>query len=82
VTAARGRLGDNLEQLGDEGGLSLHVTPIDLPNLAFSDHRHRLVARQHSSRRAEAFEAKAWSDEAFRTPMILLDDVVQELGSA
>jgi hypothetical protein len=30
----------------------------------------------------EAAEAKAWPDEAFRTPMVLLDDVVQELGLA
>ena len=62
-----------LKQAGDEGGLSLHVTPTDLPNLALSDHCHRLVARQRSPRRVEAAEAKAWPDQAFRTPMVLLD---------
>ena len=82
MAAADGRSGGDLEQLGDEAGLRPNVAPADVPDLPLPDHRHRLVAGQRSSRRVEAAEAKAWSDQAFWTPMILLDDVVQELGLA
>ena len=45
------RSGGDLEQPGDEAGLSPHVSSADTPNLLLPDHRHRLVARQGSSRR-------------------------------
>jgi hypothetical protein len=54
---------DVLEQLGDEAGLGSHVTSADVPKLPFPDHRHRLIARQRSSRRPEAVEAEPWADQ-------------------
>src|SRR5215218_9301893 len=50
----------NLEQLDDKAGLGSHVTSADVPKLPFPDHRHRLIARQRSSRRLEATEAEPW----------------------
>jgi hypothetical protein len=52
----------NLEQLGDESSLSPDVTSADISKLPFPDHRHRLIARQRSSRRPEAAEAKPWAN--------------------
>src|SRR5215217_8171200 len=82
MAAADDRSGGDLEQLGDEAGLRPHVASADAPNLPLPDHRHRLVARQRSSGRVETAEAEPRSDQAFQAPVILLDDVVQELGLA
>jgi hypothetical protein len=61
----------------DEGGLSPHVTSADLMSLPFSDHRHRLVAHQGSSRCSETAEAQSGPDKALHAPVVLLDDVVE-----
>ena len=68
------------EQLGDEAGLGSHVSSADVPKLPFPDHRHRLIARQRSSRRPEAAEAKPWADQAPYAPVVLFHDVVEELA--
>ena len=80
MAAADGRSGGDLEQLSDEAGLGPHVAPADAPNLPLPDHRHGLVARQRPSRRPEAAEAEPGSDQAFHAPVVLLHDVVEELG--
>src|SRR5215213_1136431 len=69
--------GDHLEQPADESRLAPDVSASDVTNLSFPDHRHRLVARQRSSRRPETAKAKPWLDQPFHIPMSLLDDVVQ-----
>jgi hypothetical protein len=70
----------NLEQLGDDAGLGSHVTSADVPKLPFPDHRHRLIARQRSSRRPEAAEAEPWADQTSYAPVVLFHDVVEELA--
>ena len=82
MAAADGRSGGDPEQVGDEAGLGSHVASADVPNLPLPDHRHRLVASQRSSRRPEAAEAEARPDQAFHAPVVLLHDVVEELGLA
>src|SRR5829696_10536234 len=69
-----------LEQLGDEAGLGSHVTSADVPKLPFPDHRHRLIARQRSSRRPEAPEAEPWADQTSYAPVVLFHDVIEELA--
>src|SRR4028118_1878636 len=81
MAAVSGRSGSDLEQLGDEAGLSPHAASANLPNLPLPHHCHRLVARQCSSRRPEAAEAEPWSDQAFHAPMVLFHDVVETLAS-
>src|SRR3954470_15194731 len=71
--------GGDLEQPGDEGRLSSDVAAVDVLNLPLPDHRHRLEARQCSSCRPEAAEAKAWTGQPFHASVVLLHDVVQEL---
>jgi hypothetical protein len=72
--------GSEVEQLSDEGSLSLHVATADPANLFLPHHCHRLVARQGSSCRSKTAEPKARAGQAFDAPMILLDDVVQVLA--
>ena len=55
-----------LEQPGDKGGLGLHVSSADAPNLPRPDHRHRLAASQTSSRRSKAAGAEPGPDLAFQ----------------
>ena len=74
---AGSRLGCDPEQARDEGGLSPHVTPANVPNLPLSDHYHPLVAGQRSSCRLETAEAETRPDQALDAPMVLLNDVVQ-----
>src|SRR5215207_4719314 len=70
------------EQARDEGGLSPHLAPANVPNLPLSDHRHPLVAGQCSSRRWQTAKAQPRSDQALEAPMVLLDDVVEVLDLA
>src|ERR687898_3457586 len=91
-TSARGITGEStiralgitsrsiLEQLGDEAGLGSHVSSADVPKLPFPDHRHRLIARQRSSRGPEAPEAEPWADQASYAPVVLFHDVIEELA--
>src|SRR3954462_9967164 len=69
--------GSNLEQLGDELCLGPDVAATYVPSLPFPDHRHRLVARQRSSRCPEAAKAEARIDQSFHFAVILLHDIVQ-----
>jgi hypothetical protein len=71
------RSGRNPEQARDEGGLSPHVTPANVPNLPLSDHCHPLVASQRSSRGWQTAKAETRPDQALDAPMVLLNDVVQ-----
>jgi hypothetical protein len=80
MAATSSRSGGDLKQLGDEGGLRLHVSSANLSNLPFPDHRHRLVARQCSSCSMETAEAKPWSDQAFHAPMVLFHYVIEVLA--
>jgi hypothetical protein len=70
----------NLEQLGDEGSLSPDVASTKISNLPLPDHRHRLIARQRSSRRPEAPEAEPWADQAPYAPVVLFHDVIERLA--
>src|SRR5215212_8951184 len=70
----------NLEQLDDKAGLGSHVTSADVPKLPFPDHRHRLMARQRSSRRPGAVEAEPWADQTSYAPVVLFHDVIEELA--
>jgi hypothetical protein len=70
----------NLEQLGDEGSLSPDVASTKIPNLPLPDHRHRLKARQRSSRGPEAAEAKPWADQTSYAPVVLFHNVIEELA--
>ena len=70
----------NLEQLGDEGSLSPDVASADISELPFPDHRHRLIARQRSSRCPEAAEAEPWADQAPYAPVVLFHDVIEKLA--
>src|SRR5215213_9396270 len=79
---AGSRSGRDPEQAGNKGGLSRHVTPANVPNLSFSDHRHSLVAGQRSSGGWQTAKAQTGSDQALDAPMILLDDVVEVLDLA
>ena len=74
---AGSRSGRDPKQARDEGGLSPHVTPANVPNLSLSDHRHPLVASQRSSRGWQAAKAQTRPDQALHAPMVLLNDVVQ-----
>src|SRR3954453_8220479 len=74
---ARPRSGRNPEQARDEGGLSPHITPANVPNLPLSDHRHSLVTGQRSSCGWQTAKAQTRPDEALDAPMVLLNDVVQ-----
>lgn len=73
-------LGGDLEQLGHTAGLGPHVSSAYLVYLLLSEHRHRLVACQCSSRRIETAEAKPWSDQAFHAPVILFHNVIEKLA--
>ena len=79
---AGSRSGRNPEQARDEGGLSPHITPANVPNLSFSDHRHPLVTSQRSSRGWQTAKAQPRPDQALDAPMILLDDVVEVIDLA
>ena len=79
---ARPRSGRDPEQARDEGSLSAHVAPANVPNLPLSDHRHSLVAGQRSSRRWQTAKAQTRPDQALDAPMILLDDVVEVIDLA
>jgi len=70
-------LGGDLEELGNEDCLRLHVPPADVVSLPFSDHRQRLVASQCSLGGSQAAEAQPGPDQPFDPPVILLNDVVQ-----
>src|SRR3954471_17682513 len=72
----------NPEQASNEGGLSPHVAPANVPNLSLSDHRHCLVASQCSARGWQAAEAQPRPDQALDALMILLNDVVEVLDLA
>ena len=65
------------EQARNEGGLSPHVTPTNVPNLPLSDHRHPFVASQCSSRGWQTAEPETRPDQALDAPMVLLHDVVE-----
>ena len=41
-----GDAGGDLEDIGNEGSLRLHVPCVDVASLSLPDHRHRLVASQ------------------------------------
>src|SRR3954467_4872230 len=82
MAPAGDRSGSDVEQLGDEGGLSAHVTSANPPYLPLPHHRHHLVARQCSSRRPEAAEAEPRSDQAFQAPMALFHYVIEILDLA
>jgi hypothetical protein len=62
----------DLKQSCDECCLSPDVVATDVPNLAFPQHCHRLVACQCSSGRPEATEAQARAVQPFHVPMVLL----------
>src|SRR5215213_4843057 len=79
---AGSRSGRDPEQAGNKGGLSRHVTPANVPNLSFSDHRHSLVAGQRSSGGWQTAKAQTGSDQGFDAPMVLLNDVVEVLDLA
>jgi len=79
---AGSRSGRDPEQACDEGGLSPHVAPANVPNLSLSDHRHCLVASQGSSCGWQAAKAQPRPDQALDAPMILLDDVVEVIDLA
>ena len=70
------------EQARDEGGLSPHIAPTNVPNLPLSDHCHPLVASQRSARRWQTAKAQTGPDQALDAPMVLLDDVVQVFDRA
>ena len=76
MAATGGTSGGDVEQLGDEAGLRPHVASANTPYLAVPHHRHRLVARQCSSRRPEAAEAEPRSDQAFHAPVVLFDGLI------
>jgi hypothetical protein len=66
-----------VEEFRDEGGLMANVAPLNVSNLTFPDHRHRLKTCQRSPRRSETAEAKPRPDQALDAPMILLDNIIQ-----
>src|SRR3954447_8943524 len=70
----------NLEQLGDEGSLSPDIASTKISNLPLSDHRHRLIARQRSSRCRETAKAEPWADQAPYAPVVLFHDVIEKLA--
>ena len=57
----------------------LDVSAADVSNLPFPDHRHLLVACNRSSRSQKGAnaKAKAWADQSFHEPIVLLDDIIQ-----
>ena len=74
--------GCSLEEIGNQGGLRLHVATTNPVNLPLPDHRHRLEAGQRPSRCAQAAEAEPRSYHPLDPAVILLDDVVQVLALA
>ena len=82
MAATGGKSGGDVEQLGDEAGLRLHVAAANTPHLPFPHHRHHLVARQCSSRRLETAEAKPRFDQAFHAPVVLFYNVIEVLDLA
>jgi hypothetical protein len=67
------------EQDPYEAGLGLHVIGRHSGNLPLADHRHSLIASNRLRSRHKALEAQSGSNQPFDAPVILLDDVVQEL---
>jgi hypothetical protein len=82
MVPAESRLGSDVKQLGDEGGLGLHVASTNPSYLPLPNHRHHLVACQCSSRRPEATKAEPWFDQAFHAAMVLFHYVIEILGLA
>ena len=50
-----------------------------LDDLPLPDHRYGLITRKRLRGETPALEAQPWPDQALDTPVILLDDVIQEL---
>ena len=50
-----------------------------LATCPFADHRHGLITSNRLRGRREALEAQPWTNKPFDAPVILLDDVIQEL---
>jgi hypothetical protein len=71
------RSGGDLEQLANEGGLSLHVPAANPVNLPLPHHPHRFIARQRSSCCMETAKAQPRSNQALHPAVVLLHDVVQ-----
>jgi len=71
-----GSLCCNPEQAGDEGGLASDVASVDVPNLPFPDHCHRLDTSQCSSSRSEAAEPEPGTNQALDASVVLLNDIV------
>src|SRR3954447_14963694 len=74
--------GRNPEQARDEGRLSPHLAPTNVPNLSLSDHHYCLVPGQCSSRGWQTAKAQTRPDQALDAPMVLLNDVVEVFALA
>jgi hypothetical protein len=67
------------EQSSIEITLGLHVVRWCGPHLSLADHRHGLVTGDRLGCRHDALEAQPWPNQPLDPPVILLDDVIQEL---
>ena len=67
------------EQGSNEVALRPHIIRWCAHNLPLADHRHRLIACNRLRCGLEALEAQTWPDQPLDAPVILLDDIVQEL---
>jgi hypothetical protein len=65
--------GDTVEQSSDEPRLGPDVAAIDVSNLPFPYHRHRLIACQRSTRCPESAKTEPWIGQSFHVPMVLFE---------
>jgi RES domain-containing protein len=82
MAPAESRSGGNVEQFGDEVGLSPHVSSTNFPNLPLPAHRHHLIGSQCSSCCVEIARAKPRFDQVFHACVVLFKNVTQEADVA
>lgn len=73
------RLGGHAEESCNEITLSPYIVCWSVQNLSFADHRHHFIASNCLRGSYKALEAQTRPDQTLDAPVILLNDVVQEL---
>ena len=82
MAPAESRSGGNVEQFGDEVGLSPHVSSTNFPNLPLPAHRHHLIVSQCSSCCVEIARARPRFDQVFHACVVLSKNVTEEADFA
>jgi len=70
-------LGSYFKQAGDELHLTEDISFVHAMHLTLSDHVHRFIAVQGSTRGLERKETHPQPDQLFHEAMVLLDKIVE-----